>query len=213
MPKRVDKHEKRKGIGAAAVRVFRQLGYHYTRMADVAAAAGVGKGTLYEYFQNKADILRFAFDEYFGSFRAGAAAAMDEVDTPAGKLLALMRFALVHADEWEDHCAVYVDYLGTDRSTKTETPISLEHIYGEMLVLLRELVLQGQSAREIREYLDPDATAELLLSIFDGIVLHRVLDKPRCDTKSVHHAAMDVVSRGLLVDPLAGAGSTRHTAQ
>jgi len=182
-------------------------------MADIAEAARVGKGTLYEYFQNKADILRFAFDEYFGSFRAGAAAAMDEVDTPAGKLLALMRFALVHADEWEDHCAVYVDYLGTDRGAKTEIPISLEHIYGEMLVLLRELVLQGQSAGEIRDYLDSDATAELLLSIFDGIVLHRVLDKPRCDTRIVHHAALDIVSRGLFVDPLAGAGSTRNAAE
>jgi AcrR family transcriptional regulator len=200
MPKRVDKLEKRKGIGAAAIRVFRVLGYHHTRMADIAEAACVGKGTLYEYFQNKADILRFAFDEYFGSFKTGAAAAMGEVDTPSGRLLALIRFALVHTNEWEDHCAVYVDYLGTDRSAKTETPISLKDIYGEMQALLREMVVQGQGAGEFRKDLDPDATAELLLSIFDGIVLHRVLDKPRCDTKSVHQTAVDIVRRGLFVD-------------
>lgn len=197
MPKRVDKHEKKSLIGAAAVREFRRLGYHHTRMADIAAAAEIGKGTLYEYFRNKADILRFAFDEYFTAFKAGAVTTMAGADTPVDGLLALIRFALVHADKWEDHCAVYVDYLGTDRGEPGEKPISLEEIYGEMQALLRELVLQGQAARDIRGDLDPDATAELLLSIFDGIVLHRVLDKPRCSAKRVRDTAIDVVSRGL----------------
>jgi AcrR family transcriptional regulator len=204
MAKKVDRHAKRKDIGAAAIRVFRQLGYHHTRMADIAEAARVGKGTLYEYFENKADILRFAFEEYFGAFKVGAVTAMDGVDTPSERLLALIDFALVHSDEWEDHCAVYVDYLGTDRSTKDETPISLENIYGEMRALLREVVAQGQNAGEIREDLDPDTTAEFLLSIFDGIVLHRVLDQRRSDTKSVQKTAVGIVSRGLFVDPLAG---------
>ena len=75
MPKIVDKQAKTQAIAAAAIKVFRQRGFHQTRMADVAAAAGVGKGTLYEYFQDKADILRFAFEDYFSTFITGATLA------------------------------------------------------------------------------------------------------------------------------------------
>lgn len=38
----------------AATRVFISLGYHRTQMADVAAAMGVAKGTLYVYVESKA---------------------------------------------------------------------------------------------------------------------------------------------------------------
>jgi len=145
MPKKVDRHAKRKDIGSAAIRVFRQLGYHRTRMADIALAACVGKGALYEYF----------------------------------------------------------DYLGTDRGAKGETPISLEDIYHEMRALLREMVAQGKDAGDIRPDLDTDATAELLLSIFDGIVLHSVLDTPRCAMERVHQTALEIVSRGMFEDPFA----------
>jgi AcrR family transcriptional regulator len=203
MPKRVDRPAKRQDIGAAAIRVFRQRGYHHTRMADIAEAAHVGKGTLYEYFENKADILHLAFDEYLGAFKTGAVAAMESVDTPAARLLALIRFALGHAGEWEDHCAVYVDYLGTDRSAKDEAPIWLEDIYGEMRALLRGLLSDGKGAGEIRDDLDPDATAELLLTIFDGIVLHSVLDTPECKMTTVHQTALKIMGRGILVGPFA----------
>ena len=69
MPRTVDKEEKARSIGRAALKVFRQKGYHPTRMSDIAKAAGVGKGTVYEYFRNKLQILQFVLDEYFTAFK------------------------------------------------------------------------------------------------------------------------------------------------
>ena len=63
MPRIVDKKEKAARIGSAAIAVFRKRGYHATRMMDIAEAAGIGKGTLYEYFRNKDEIFRFEFDD------------------------------------------------------------------------------------------------------------------------------------------------------
>ena len=45
--------DKRRIILDAALRVFAAKGYHGTAVPDVAAAAGVGTGTLYRYFANK----------------------------------------------------------------------------------------------------------------------------------------------------------------
>ena len=115
MPRVVDKEEKAERIGAAAIGALRRLGYHRARMQDIARAAGVGKGTLYEYFRNKDEIFRFEFERYFRAFEAGAQRAMQAADSPAPQLLALIRFAFDHLREWEDHCAVYVDYFGSAR--------------------------------------------------------------------------------------------------
>ena len=48
---------RRKQILKAALSVFSTRGYGESTMADVAAAAGVGVGTLYNYYENKRDLL------------------------------------------------------------------------------------------------------------------------------------------------------------
>ena len=48
---------RRKQILKAALCVFSTQGYGESTMADVAAAAGVGVGTLYNYYKNKRDLL------------------------------------------------------------------------------------------------------------------------------------------------------------
>ena len=82
MPKIVDKKKKAEAISDAALKVFREHGYNKTRMVDIAQMAGMGKGTLYEYFKDKADILRFAFDLYFSVFSEGILEAMMEKAKP-----------------------------------------------------------------------------------------------------------------------------------
>ncbi len=50
--------EKRKQIIESAKELFYTYGLKKTTMEDVAKKAGVGKGTLYLYFQNKEDIMK-----------------------------------------------------------------------------------------------------------------------------------------------------------
>ncbi|MCS6935677.1 MAG: TetR/AcrR family transcriptional regulator [Chitinophagales bacterium] len=53
------RHNRKKSeILRAAARVFRQKGYHATRIQDVADALGMQKGSLYYYIKTKEDLLR-----------------------------------------------------------------------------------------------------------------------------------------------------------
>jgi AcrR family transcriptional regulator len=45
--------DKEQAIIAAARRMFAFHGYSQARVEDIAQAAGVGKGTVYEYFSSK----------------------------------------------------------------------------------------------------------------------------------------------------------------
>jgi AcrR family transcriptional regulator len=53
---RLPDDNKRRQIIATAADMFASQAYHKVRLDDVAAAAGVGKGTLYVYFQSKEDL-------------------------------------------------------------------------------------------------------------------------------------------------------------
>jgi AcrR family transcriptional regulator len=136
MPRIVDKQKKAAAIARAALGVFREAGFHRARMADIAIAADIGKGTLYEYFGDKADILRFLFDQYFEAFKEGALRALQQAGSPGARLLALVEFALDHVTEWEDHCAVYVDYFGAARVGDAKL-FSLGEIYEERYPAMR----------------------------------------------------------------------------
>lgn len=52
-------NQKRQDILNSAMELFKEKGFHNTRMEEIALKAGVGKGTLYEYFTSKQEI----FDE------------------------------------------------------------------------------------------------------------------------------------------------------
>jgi AcrR family transcriptional regulator len=198
MPKIVDKKKKAEAISDAALKVFREHGYNKTRMADIAQMAGMGKGTLYEYFKDKGDILRFAFDQYFSVFSEGVLKAMKEKTKPSEKILSLIDFALRHAAEWEDHCAIYVDYFGAARSEERKR-LSLSSIYAEMKDILENLIKEAQSANEIDEKFDPAAVAELLLSIYDGIILHEIFVGQRINMDLTRKTAMSLITRGLII--------------
>ena len=198
MPKIVDKKKKAEAISDAALKVFREHGYNKTRMVDIAQMAGMGKGTLYEYFKDKADILRFAFDQYFNVFSKGILEAMREKTKPSEKILSLIDFALQHAVEWEDHCAIYVDYFGAAR-TEEQKRFSLSSIYSEMKDILENLIKEAQAVGEIDEQFDPDAAAELLLSIYDGIILHKIFAGQRISMDLTRKTAMSLINRGLII--------------
>lgn len=52
------KDEKQEKILAAAARMFATRPFHEVLLSEVAAEAGVGKGTIYTYFENKEELYR-----------------------------------------------------------------------------------------------------------------------------------------------------------
>lgn len=62
---------KRELILAAGIKIFSQKGYHHAKMEEIAIAAGIGKGTIYEYFGSKLqlfqEIMENSLQQYYES--------------------------------------------------------------------------------------------------------------------------------------------------
>lgn len=57
-------------VYAAALRLFKEKGYHATSMQDIAAAVGLYKGSLYHYIGGKEDLLVQVFERAMGTLIA-----------------------------------------------------------------------------------------------------------------------------------------------
>src|SRR4051812_27425030 len=68
----VPNEKKRRQITDAAARMFATRPFHKVKLSDIAAAAGVGKGTLYVYFASKEDL-------YFGLIYEAFAGMVDRL--------------------------------------------------------------------------------------------------------------------------------------
>ncbi|MBU2645031.1 TetR/AcrR family transcriptional regulator [bacterium] len=56
-------NQRQKQITEAALSLFLEKGYHATTIRDISRRSGVNKGSLYDYVQNKEDILRILMDK------------------------------------------------------------------------------------------------------------------------------------------------------
>jgi AcrR family transcriptional regulator len=80
---------RRKEILGAALALFERQGYAATTMDDVAAAAGISKGSIYNYFQNKQDLFTQLFNQSMSQDEADVDALMS-VPSSAGQKLCVM---------------------------------------------------------------------------------------------------------------------------
>ena len=62
--------DKREAILRSATKVFAQNGYFNSKVADIAAEAGIADGTVYLYFKSKDEILHSIFDRAMEHFIA-----------------------------------------------------------------------------------------------------------------------------------------------
>jgi AcrR family transcriptional regulator len=195
-PKIVDKDRKAREIAAAALRVFGERGFHATRMADIAAAAGVGKGTLYEYFADKMEILAAELDRYFQDFEAGAMAAVGSAMGSESRLAALVGFALAHVEGWADHCAAFFDAVGSARAGGLGAEWFAD-VFDRSRALVGGILEEGRLSGEIRAEVDVEATAESIVSLYEGYVLLTVLGVRSSSPERVRDAMVSLLRRGL----------------
>lgn len=90
-PRRRRKDARPQELTAAALTLFVEKGFAATRLDDVAARAGVSKGTLYLYFHSKEDLFKAVIQEGIVPAIEAGAALLDEHADPRALLKAILR--------------------------------------------------------------------------------------------------------------------------
>ena len=169
--------ETRERLLRAAADVFAERGYDGTRVADIAAAAGVSNGALYAHFASKADLLVDALRTHGRRLLADLFAA-DPNRSITELLLAIGRWLPRRRDP---RGYLIVEALVAARRDQDVARPMRDYI-GERADWLAELVRVAQAGGELDPVLSPNALAHfcLLLAMGSALVppdLHAVGDE------------------------------------
>ncbi|GAA4082487.1 TetR/AcrR family transcriptional regulator [Nonomuraea soli] len=168
--------ETRERLLQAAAEVFAERGYDGTRVADIAAAAGVSNGALYSHFGSKAELMVAALRRHGPGlladlFAADPSRSITELLLVVGRCLPRRREAAGY---------LIVEALVAARRDE-EVAAPMRGYVGERTDWLAGLVQVAQSAGELDSGLSPEALAHfcLLLAMGSALVtpdLHEVSD-------------------------------------
>lgn len=84
----------REKLAESAFSLFAQKGIRSVNLDDVAARAGVTKGSLYWHYNSKKEVILAACDYYYRRYQDRARNEITQSDTPLGQLERVLRFSV-----------------------------------------------------------------------------------------------------------------------
>jgi AcrR family transcriptional regulator len=148
--------DKQNEILEAAASVFAARDFHEVRIDEIAAAAGVGKGTIYRYFETKEDLYFATITEGWDALNDRLAAALPAETSPSRRLERIAREAL--AFFWDRRALLTL--LRSDERRFPHWDAELQKRRDVLGKLVERAITEGILAGEFRP-IDPRIGAEL----------------------------------------------------
>ncbi len=167
---------KRELIIEAAIKVFARDGLEKGKIADIAKEAGIGKGTVYEYFSSKENIFQ-AIEQYvFTDFNLIFDQLSSSSLSPPQKLTALMENALDMFMEMGDVMLILMELwaqAGRGHVHGSDPSLFVEY-YDDFRQRVESILKDGIKTGELRK-MNKEGVATLMLAFMDGLVWQFVI--------------------------------------
>jgi len=197
-------------LTAAALSLFVEKGYAATRLDEVAARAGVSKGTLYLYFDSKEALFKAVITEGIVPVMARGESLYEELkDDPVALLRAIL-------DGWWEMIGA-TELAGVPKLMIAEArnfPDLARFYYDEVISRGRAVVsaaLELGIERGLIRPVDVAAAVQVLMAPLLLLSIWRtsfsVCDSEACRPENYLPTYFDLILNGLLVQPQTGAGS------
>ncbi len=158
----------RQAIIEAAIRIFGRTGFRDTKIADIAAEAGVATGTLYNYFSSKEDIFQSILDD--GRERLGAELERQlALADPFERLRGLIRVMFEFLEEHGALFTIYMQIGGNPMHFRREADAGDEAFRQSILALFTAAL--HEAGDRVRSDYPPEILALSLGGQINGAVL------------------------------------------
>ncbi|MFQ5684319.1 MAG: TetR/AcrR family transcriptional regulator [Candidatus Binatia bacterium] len=194
----VDKDRKRREILEAAMRVFAREGYHRAKMEAVAEEAGIGKGTVYEYFKGKTDLFLALHDHMLAELKAFYMKELEGIRQPAPMLERFIAVAFQTFRLWEPFFLVFFDYWAEGGRGEQQTLLHtrLREAYALARNDVAAIIAAGVNDGSFRCD-NPLLAAASILATLDGLVLQWLCDRNAFDLDAMRESLTQTILRSL----------------
>ena len=137
-------------ICAAALEVFAEKGFAAAKLDEIAKRAGVSKGTLYLYFQDKADLFRAVIRDTVAPRIAAVRELADKVELPFAPIVPLFLSNFAEMTTRLPVGAVAKIVIGESRNFPDLAKIWHDQVASGALSALESLIKRAQDRGEVR---------------------------------------------------------------
>jgi TetR/AcrR family transcriptional regulator, transcriptional repressor of bet genes len=171
----VDVEQRRADLAAAAIRVIAEFGLEGTKLREVASEAGWTTGALTHYFSDKRELLKFAMQYSLENLHSRHLA---DIAVRGDALSVVLEQALPLDEDRLRHWKVTLA-LTTQAWTDTELAQIKRRAYRRWRRSIAAALAEGIAAGRYAADLDPEATADELIALVDGVALQALFDPER----------------------------------
>jgi AcrR family transcriptional regulator len=149
---KVDKDKKRRDIAIACTELLLEKGMKNLTITEIAKTAGIGKGTIYDYFSNKEEIVFEIIRNFIEKHHHNLLNQSDKKTSTKQKVLYLFDVFLSEYMTYEKHLDVFREYLSVTLSSKCSPMIEFNRECSNFIRnTLEDIIEEGINKGEINE--------------------------------------------------------------
>ncbi len=185
----VNKEEKRRNIALSCRELLLEQGINSLTISQIAKTAGVGKGTIYEYFENKEDIVFEIITTFIADHEKELLALVDRPITTREKLFHFLYF-LFENEIAGKHLNLYQEFLAISLSNEPEAMLVFSEECRKKFTMILDLILDaGKASGEIEQHMPISSSSFTLFAT--GLVVDSRLES--CDIKKEIDLFLDMI--------------------
>lgn len=196
------KEQKKALIIKAAAQVFADRGFSGTVMADIADQAGIGKGTLYEYFDSKEDLFFAVFEWFTQETEAAAKVSISALGGSVSERLAVLSESVMQSWlEMKDLFTLVMEFWAASASSQMKQRFKgyFRQAYEDFRRIVAALIREGIEHGEFQEDTVPESVAAALVGTWDALLLQAWFDET-FDPLTTARNFVAVLIRGLAAE-------------
>lgn len=180
-PKYVDKKQKTKEITHAALQVFSQKGYVAASVEQIAAAAGIAKGTVYEYYPSKDKLYLAAIMLFVEEFEDAMADRLKPVEDPFLRLLTYIGYSVEFCSHENSGTVRLLFDILQQSMLEDGVFAKRKYLVREMIMgprkMITDILLDGVSQGVFHAHIarSAETMATNMLAFLDGASLHYLI--------------------------------------
>lgn len=180
----------------AVVEIIDREGVKKLTMSKVAEQAGIAKGTLYRYFDNKDDLIDSTIQNSLEPLIMAQQEIIESDRSPDQKLKDIISFQLAFFEEHKHYFRVL-----TYEHQRSQDPKKrfIDNKYQQFLQRIAEVIQEGIE-EELFKALNPQLLAVAFMETLIGVTMQLILKEEECDLKEARQTIIDILFTGINKD-------------
>lgn len=187
------KEDKRTKILKASVKVFSQYGFHKAKIEDIAKEAGIGKGTIYEYFDSKKNLFIEMVEYCVIEYKNEIEKILSNDKNIEDKILSICKY---HGKFIKEKIDMVQSIFSQSNILSKDMKTRLLKEKLEIFNLLRSIIKEGVDNGELRKDLDIDLATFSLIGTINQYYTQKILLEGISYEKITPNSIIDTLFRG-----------------